>query len=126
MKKQNETTKVLGDFFVPLFGIAFFIWVLFFCFTFITVWHDCNEMYQPTQQEFLRVKIFGNSTTHDGNTISAEISIVDTNGNEIAAIERSWTGNYLGVEFAEVEFNDNYFLFPKKYTEKNGLWNLSL
>ena len=121
MKQKNEALKVLSDFFISLFVIAFFIWILFFCYTFISVWHDCNEMSQPSQQEFLRVRIFGNSTSNDGNTISAEISIIDTNGNEVAGIERSWMGNYLGVEFSEVEFNKKFFLFPTKVFGKDRI-----
>lgn len=121
MKKHNEALKILADFFTSLFVIAFFIWILFFCYTFISVWKSCNEISQMPQQEFLRIRIFGTSTTHDGNTISAEFSIVDSNGNEIAAIERSWSGNYLGVEFSEVEFNQNYFLFPSKIYGKERI-----
>lgn len=125
MKKQNQTWKILADFFTSLFLLAIFIWVLIFCFTFISVWKNCNEIYQPAQQEFLRIRIFGNSTSHDGNTISAEFSIVDTNGNEISAIERSWAGNYLGVEFSEIEFNQNYFLFPSKIYGKERIMESS-
>ena len=32
--------------------------------------------------------------------------------NEISKIERSWTGNYLAIDFAETSFAGNTFLFP--------------
>ena len=121
MKKRSEATVIILNFLSSVIGTLILIWVLFFCFTFVSVWKNCSEISQPAQQEFLRIRIFGSSSSPDGNTISAEFSIVDTNGNEIAAIERSWSGNYLGVEFAEVQFNQNYFLFPSKIFGKERI-----
>lgn len=112
---------IIKDFLFSLISMLFITWILFCAYTFFSVWKSCTQMYQPAEQEFLRIRIFGSSSSPDGNTISAEFSITDTNGNEIAAIERSWTGNYLAVEFSEVEFNDNYFLFPSKIYGKERI-----
>ena len=112
---------IIKEFLISVLFVLSLGWVLFTCYTFFSVWKACAEMYQPAEQEFLRIRIFGSSSSPDGNTISAEFSITDTNGNEIAAIERSWSGNYLAVEFSEVEFNHNYFLFPSKIYGKERI-----
>ena len=126
MKKKFETWKIITDFLTSLACIVFITWVLLFCYTFISVWKACSETAQIPQQEFVRIRIYGSSTTMEGNTISAEFSIVDTNGNEIAAIERSWSGNYLGIEFASLEFNNNIFLFPSRIYGKERIMENSV
>ena len=121
MKKSNPTWIIISDFLSSLLGVLIILWVLFCCYSFFSVWNACSQISQPVQQEFLRIRIFGSSSSADGNTISAEFSIVDTNGNEIAAIERSWSGNYLGLEFSEVDFNGEYFLFPSQIYGKERI-----
>ena len=121
MKKRETTFEIISNFLTSLAGTLILIWILLCCFTFFSVWKACNESQQPPEQEFVRIRIFGSSSSPEGNTISAEFSIVDTNGNEIAAIERSWSGNYLAVEFSEVEFSGKYFLFPSKIYGKERI-----
>ena len=121
MADKQKNWKVISDFLTSLLGLCIIGWILFFCYTFFSVWKTCSELNQPAQEEFLRIRIYGASASSEGNTISAAFSIVDTNGNEIAAIERSWTGNYLAVEFAEVNFNDSYFLFPSRIYGKERI-----
>ena len=72
-------------------------------------------------QEFLRIKIYGSSSDTDGNSVSGTFSIIDSNGNEIAAIERSWSGSYLSVEFARVGIQGKYFVFPSRIYGKNRI-----
>ena len=121
MQKQEKKWNIIADFLSSLAAVFIIAWILYGCLTFFSVWKACNELSQPTQEEFLRIRIYGSSASPDGNTISAAFSIVDTNGNEIAAIERSWAGNYLAVEFAEVNFNDSFYLFPSKIYGKERI-----
>ena len=120
-QSKSQTWNVIKSFFATLIVFLLTAWVLFSCYTFFSVWKSCTQMNQASSQEFMRIRIFGSSSTPDGNTISAEFSIVDSNGNEIAAIERSWSGNYLAVEFSEVQFNNNLFVFPSKIYGKERI-----
>lgn len=72
------------------------------------------SVFRNSQYEIMRIKIYGSSVSKDGNTISGTFSLIDANGNEIAVIERSWNGSYLGVEFCKIKLNGQYFLFPEK------------
>lgn len=72
-------------------------------------------------QEYLRVMIYGSSATPEGNTVSGTFSIIDSNGNEIATIERSWSGAYLAVEFVQIYLNGRYYIFPSKIYGKNRI-----
>ena len=122
-KKNDYITlkQVLTEFVTTLIGFFVVCWLLFAIVIYFSVWHAAAELPVINQQEYLRVRIYGSSSSPDGNTISAAFSIVDTNGNEITAIERSWAGNYLGVEFAEVKIHDLYFLFPSKIYGKERI-----
>ena len=120
-QNKIKTWDIIKSFFSTLVVFLLTTWVLFSCYTFFSVWKSCTQMTQPASQEFIRIRIFGSSSTAEGNTISADFSIVDSNGNEISAIERSWSGNYLAVEFAEVQFNNNYFVFPSKIYGKERI-----
>lgn len=80
-----------------------------------------HQLPENINQEFLRIKIYGSSSTGEGNTVSGTFSVIDTNGNEIAVIERSWSGAYLSVEFAQADFNSKYFIFPSRIYGKNRI-----
>lgn len=110
---EKKTGKaVIKDFIASLVCLSVIIYILFNIYSLYSVWDATSKVQEIPQQEYLRLIIYGSSSSPDGNTISAAFSIVDTKGNEIAKIERSWTGNYLAVEFAEIEFNKKSFLFP--------------
>ena len=114
-KKEYVSAKaVIKEFLVSLLGVLLLGWIVYAGIVYVSVWTASSQVYLNPQQEYLRVRIYGSSSSPEGNTISAAFSIVDTNGNEITAIERSWSGNYLAVEFAEAAFNSAYFLFPSK------------
>lgn len=75
-------------------------------------------------QEFLRIKIYGSSSdsaSPSDSTVSGSFSIIDSNGNEIAVIERSWSGSYLAIEFARVSTGGKYFIFPSRIYGKNRI-----
>ena len=117
MKKQNIFTK----FFSPLITLLVIFYVVFTCWAYLSCWNSAVSLYQNVPQEFLRIKIYGSSSDFEGNTVSGTISIIDSNGNEIAVIERSWSGSYLAVEFARVNSNGKYFVFPSRIYGKNRI-----
>lgn len=118
---KNKKNNLINDFLLPFFSYIFIIWILFSSYIYISVWKSAKDLPQITQQEYLRIKIYGSSSSIDGNTVSATFSIIDSNGNEIAVIERSWTGSYLGVEFTQTKINNKYFVFPSKIYGKERI-----
>ncbi len=110
--EQKSAKDVIKEFLISFFSVLIISYILFNFYTLYSVWNASKQLSQLSQQEYIRFTIYGSSSSNDGNTISASFSIVDSNGNEIAKIERSWTGNYLAVEFAETSFAGNSFLFP--------------
>ena len=112
MSEKNTKSNAIKEFLIVILSMITFTWIFFIFVSYISVYHAAEQLNQSNQQEFLRVKLYGSSSSSDGNTISASFSIVDTAGNEIAVIERSWSGNYLSVDFAEACFKDKFYIFP--------------
>ena len=110
--EKKQAKSIVQDFFASLFSFIILSFILFNAYTIYDVWKANQNLYEIPEQEYIRLIIYGSSSSPDGNTISAAFSIVDTNGNEIAKIERSWAGNYLAVDFAETGFDQKSFLFP--------------
>ena len=105
-------------------SIILFSFLTFLCYLYC--WNAYIVLPSNVPQEFLRVKIYGTSSESDingkdGSTVSGTISIIDSNGNEIAAIERSWSGSYLAVEFARVDAYNKCFIFPCRIYGKNKI-----
>ena len=74
--------------------------------------------------ELVRIMLFGSSTNEDGSTVSARISIIDSNGSETAVIERSWSGNYLCINFYKARLCKKNFFFPVEiYGKKQMMEN---
>lgn len=101
MKKTNYFVKL----FSPLFTLFLASYIIFTCWSTLACLNAAASLPSNIPQEFLRIKIYGSSSDSDGNTVSGTFSIIDTNGNEIAVIERSWSGAYLAVEFARIGSN---------------------
>ncbi len=118
---EQKASGVIKDFIISLLSVCAIIYILFNVYTFYSVWKCSTNLKQLPQQEYMRLIIYGTSSTSDGNTISAAFSITDTNGNEIAKIERSWAGNYLAVEFAQSDFDGKTFLFPTNIYGKDRI-----
>lgn len=102
------------------FSISLF-YVLFSLIVYISCYYSSKKVNSNQYQEFLRIKIYGSSSNFEGNTISGTFSIIDSNGNEIAVIERSWKGSYLAVEFAELKINNKQYIFPSRIYGKNQI-----
>lgn len=122
MKKTNYFIKLFSPL-LTLFVIAF---IVFTCWTYLSSWNAATSLPSNIPQEFLRIKIYGSSSEIEGvgsagSTVSGTFSIIDSNGNEIAVIERSWSGSYLAVEFARVGVDGKYFIFPSRIYGKNRI-----
>ncbi len=117
MKKTNYFIKL----FSPLITLVALIYIIFTCWSVLAYWNAAASLKTNIPQEFLRIKIYGSSSDSEGNTVSGTFSIIDSNGNEIAVIERSWSGAYLAVEFARIGFNGKYFVFPSRIYGKNRI-----
>lgn len=117
MKRQNFFIRL----FSPLIILFAVFYVSFTCWSYLSCWNAAVTLPPNIPQEFLRVKIYGSSYDQESETVSGTFSIIDSNGNEIAVIERSWSGTYLSVEFAQVTVNNKYFIFPSRIYGKNRI-----
>lgn len=117
MKKQNNFLRLIS----PLVTLLVIVYIFFSCWTCIACINAQMSLPSNIPQEFLRIKIYGSSSDSDGNTVSGTFSIIDSNGNEIAVIERSWSGSYLAVEFSRVGADGKYFVFPSRIYGKNRI-----
>lgn len=117
MKKQNNIIKLIS----PLIPLLIIIYMVFTCWTTLECFNSAVALPGNIPQEFLRIKIYGSSSDSEGNTVSGTFSIIDSNGNEIAVIERSWSGAYLAVEFARIGIDGKYFVFPSRIYGKNRI-----
>ena len=113
MKRPNYFIK----FFSPLITLIAVAYIIFTCWSYLACWNAAISLPSNIPQEFLRIKIYGS----ESDTVSGTFSIIDSNGNEIAVIERSWTGAYLAVEFARVGIDGKYFIFPSRIYGKNKI-----
>ena len=125
MNKQNHLLKFLS----PLITLIAVAYIIFTCWSYLACWNAATSLHSNLPKEFLRIKIYGSSyETENGSsasngagTVSGTFSIIDSNGNEIAVIERSWSGSYLAVEFARVSIDGKYFIFPSRIYGKNRI-----
>lgn len=87
-----------------LYSVVNFVW-LFCCLNY------SNSIYLPDNYEIMRIKIYGSSDFSSNETVSANISILNTDEVECAVIERSWSGTSIAIDC--FSFNNKFF-FPKK------------
>lgn len=107
--------------FLMILSIYFFYATIIYTKFFLAV-YKINEQ---QNQDFMILKIYGTSSLKDGNTVSARFSILDSNQNTITELERSWSGNYLAVNFARINLFDKEFIFPTKIFAKEKLFENS-
>ena len=121
MKKQTSFVKLVS----PFFTLFIILYLIFVFWSAVSCLNAAATLGGNIPQEFLRIKIYGSSTDTDGSlgssTVSGTFSIIDSNANEIAVIERSWSGSYLAVEFARVGIDGKYFVFPSRIYGKNRI-----
>ena len=116
MKRQNYFIKL----FSPVIIFFIILYVVFTCWSYLSCWNAAASLPSNVPQEFLRIKIYGSSYDSEF-TVSGTFSVIDSNGNEIAVIERSWSGSYLAVEFARVYADGKYFVFPSRIYGKDRI-----
>ncbi len=104
--------------------ILVFVDLVFSAALYLSLFNSSKHCNGNADQELLRIKIYGSSTTDEGNTVSGTVSIIDSNGNEIAVVERSWSGAYLAVDFSQSRFNNNYYIFPGTIFGKNRIFDI--
>ncbi len=120
MKKKGNLS---GHFFLSLFLLLVAFYILFTAFVvFKSFYAAVSENSLQTTHELMRFKIYGSSYSSEGDTVSASISIIDSNGNEITSVERSWSGSYLGAYFAKISLYGKTFVFPVKVFGKSRIY----
>jgi len=96
------------------------VYVLYNCVIYALFFHSVRKLPQIRLEDYMHVLVYGSSS--EGNTVSANFSIIDSNGNEIATIERSWSGAYLEVQFNYIELYGKTFYFPSKIYGKDHIF----
>ncbi|MCR4579368.1 MAG: hypothetical protein K5681_03375 [Treponema sp.] len=126
MKKEGN---LFSQFIIPFIVLLFISCILFNCFICLKTYTSAARLNcLQSSHEIMRIKIYGSSysSSAEGNTVSASISIIDSNGNEISAIERSWSGSYLGASFAKISLYGKNFIFPMNIYGKKRIADNSI
>ena len=122
---MNEKKLSVG---LIIFNIIFFSVISYFFINFCIFFRCLNyseSLHLPENYEILRLKIYGTSEFFNNEAVSANISILNTDGVECAVIERSWNGTSIAIDFFSGVFWGKEYFFPKKVygfsysTEKN-------
>ncbi|MCQ2591555.1 MAG: hypothetical protein MJ188_02120 [Treponema sp.] len=121
-KKMNKNIKIflLVIFSTILIGTLIYFSSTFF--SFFACYKAVQKLPEIKMEEYMRIKLYGNTSNQNENTVSATFTIVNTNGNEIASIERSWTGIYLQVDFVQVSMQNKSYFFPSVIYGKNRIY----
>lgn len=118
---MTSKRSVVVSFFSTFITTILLFLICYNCFTYLLCYSVSKKVQMPREQEFLRFMIYGSSYNSEGDTVSGSISILDSNRNEIAVIERSWTGSYLSIEFDECNFAGVTYFFPKRIYGKENI-----
>ncbi|MCR4735648.1 MAG: hypothetical protein K5829_11650 [Treponema sp.] len=116
MGKKNSNL-----FFLYLFPFILISFALYNFIEYAVCYKSIYNLPEVRNEELMRIKIYGSSDNGMGSTVSATFSIIDSNGNEIAVIERSWSGSYLSVEFSQIAMAGKKFLFPARIFGNNQI-----
>lgn len=117
---MNEKNKIL-KFFGWILVFASIVYILLNCYVYLVAFSSSHQLNLNQEKELLRIKIYGSSDTGEGSTVSGTFAIIDSNGNEIAVIERSWSGAYLAVDFVQVNLNGKNYIFPSRIFGKQRI-----
>ncbi len=125
--KNSKSKKWIALFIILFFSsiaiisISFISYNIFGFYSCSNAVQEIDRNIQTNTEEYLRIRLFGMTYSEDGNTVSGNFSIMNTNGNEIAVIERSWNGSYLAVEFVELNMQNKSFIFPLRIYGRNTI-----
>ena len=103
-----------------IFNAAFSLFIIFFIVNvirFAECFSAAENIFQ-TDSQIMRIKLYNSGD----ESVSAVVSILDTDGSDCAVIERSWHGTFLAVDFICASFSGKFFYFPKQIY---GLPNIS-
>lgn len=103
-----------------LFNAAFSFFIIFFIVNAIRFagCFSAAENVLQTDSQIMRIKLYNSGD----ESVSAVVSILDTDGSDCAVIERSWHGTFLAADFMCASFSGKNFYFPKQIY---GLSNIS-
>lgn len=121
MKKRKS---ILFQFITYLLVFILICGFIYTSYIYLSLYNSVKKCNGNTNQELMRIKIYGSSSTEENNTVSGTFSIIDSNGNEIAVIERSWSGAYLSVDFSECKIGSEYYIFPTRIFGKNRIFDV--
>ena len=117
MKRKIKTSNIINIIFCALI----FIYMLVTLSSYVYLHYTAEKLPNPVPQEFLRIKLYGSSYHSTGNTVSGSFTLIDSNGYELATIERSWSGSYIGIEFLDYDYKGKHYTFPSKVFGKNQI-----
>lgn len=117
---MTRKKKIITTVLISLFSVVFLYFFLIII-SYSVVSYTVNQLPDLKPQEYLRLKVYGSSSSEIGNTISANCSLINSDGDEIAVIERSWSGSYLALELVEVKMEEKVYVFPSKIYGKNKI-----
>ncbi len=116
MKKSRE---IIVRFISFLALFIFFLTVLVYGFVFVSCFHASKVVPDYAPYPMVRIEFLGRGI----DTVSARFSLFDTSGHEFSVIERSWSGESLGLEFATASFGEKTFSFPVRVYPKGNFAN---
>lgn len=125
---DNRSKNKPGIYLLYILPVLLFIFAIYNAVEYFVCYNAVTKISEIKIEEYMRIKIYGSSYSGNGSTVSATFSIIDSNGNEIAVIERSWSGSYLSVEFNKISMAGKDFMFPARifgsdhilYSKKNN------
>ncbi|MCR5290753.1 MAG: hypothetical protein K6E51_12240 [Treponema sp.] len=109
MKKNSEVViSFLSTVFLGIFLLSFGVVTVqfFLCFG------AAKSLPVSFRYVVMRVVVYGRGVDGGNDTISARVSLLNTEETEIAVIERSWKGDTLYIDFAGAEFSGRVVHFP--------------
>ncbi len=123
--------KILGKILCLIFLVlSVFLIFCFLDFIFILKLKNFSKTLSfPNDLPIMQVVFYGKSEDLGMNTLSARISILDSSGNDVSVIERSWKNDGIEILFKKTEFSGFSFYFPKRIYGKNydsftNLWKI--
>ena len=118
---SSKKEKKYGLYFLYILPFLLILFTAYNCIEYLICMNAVESLTELKSEEYMRIKIYGSSNSGNGNTVSATFSIIDSNGNEIAVIERSWAGSYLCVQFNQISMKGKNFMFPSKIFGSNHI-----
>lgn len=106
-----------------IFNAAFSLFIIFFIVNVIR-FAECfsaAENILQTDSQIMRIKLYNSGD----ESVSAVVSILDTDGSDCAVIERSWHGTFLAVDFICASFSGKFFYFPKQIYGLSNILSLN-